>query len=1071
MRKTYCILLFLVFFSVLSIAQTAYRSKANPYYWKNRKPHAAYWQQDVHYIIEAKIDEKTDIISAKQRLIYYNNSPDTLTQVYFHLYRNAFVKGGYMQDIYNIPPGNYQKEGLGTIIESLNVNHTPVEPVIDNTIMYFDLPSCLPPNDSVVFDIVFKTYFDINARWGRMKVFESWGEKQYNGAHWYPRICVYDMKFGWNTDQHLGHEFYGDFGTYDVSLDFANHYIVEATGTLTNKAQVLPDSLMQKLDLRNFKDKTLGSAPSIIIPYDSTVRKTWKWHAINVHDFAFIANPHFRIGHAKYKEIDCYAFAQESNAAEWLDAAELTADIIALLSKEIGDYAYPKMTTGDCRAGMEYPMLTMNSGRSPSYAYIFTHEMAHNWFFAMVATNETYRPALDEGFTQYYTVVGLEELAKSKEVRAPDNRSKLLKLLQKENFYSFRYDYAYYRYLNHAINTEGRSLNTHADMFNSMEIYGEDHRQAYYKSATMLFNLRYILGDSLFNLGMQSYFEQWKMAHPYLNDMRSSFIHATNTDLNWFFDQWLNTTKTIDYSVQNVKKIAGEKTSYEITLKRKGEMQMPLDILITDKSGKTYAYYIPNTYFVKPNSGTVLPKWYGWDYFYPEYRFTVTLDDKIDKVEIDPQQLMADVNLLDNSNKLPLSLSFDAKISKRPDWEHYELKWRPAIWWNALDGIKAGINLKGDYMEKYANFSFRFYVNTGMFQGKTHELPAMDDFDVEKEQQTVSFMYRFSNPVHKQWKGLEWNLHGYHNAGLDKYGIGLNYLSKNKKHKFKASFQTMYRENLSDYYYVLFADGWTYNPKPDSVLYNNSFRFNYTFFLNNNHKQKQSLSLNFKSSGPGDSYSYAASSLEHKYEKDFGFIVWKNRIFAQHSIGRSMPKESSLFFAGANPEEMMNNPFLEAVGYIPLNYTVHGISTNHFHYGGGLNMRGYSGYLLAHENPDSSFCLPYFGHSGIAWNNEIYFDRFFPFKPKFVSDYLRLNTYFFSDFGIISTNKLDEKASFSKLRIDAGIGCSLTIKSWGSFDELKDFSVRFDMPLFLNRPPAVEDYFQWRWVLGIAKAF
>lgn len=66
---------------------SAYRSSANPYYWKNRIPDKDYWQQDVYYKIDARIDEGRNVIEAKQTLEYWNNSPDTLYFVYFHLYQ------------------------------------------------------------------------------------------------------------------------------------------------------------------------------------------------------------------------------------------------------------------------------------------------------------------------------------------------------------------------------------------------------------------------------------------------------------------------------------------------------------------------------------------------------------------------------------------------------------------------------------------------------------------------------------------------------------------------------------------------------------------------------------------------------------------------------------------------------------------------------------------------------------------------------------------------------------------------------------------------------------------------
>ena len=76
-----------------------YRNTDNPNYWKNKMPHAAYWQQDVHYNIKANIDESTDIITAIESLTYWNNSPDNLDIVYFNLYHNAFQPDSYYDDL------------------------------------------------------------------------------------------------------------------------------------------------------------------------------------------------------------------------------------------------------------------------------------------------------------------------------------------------------------------------------------------------------------------------------------------------------------------------------------------------------------------------------------------------------------------------------------------------------------------------------------------------------------------------------------------------------------------------------------------------------------------------------------------------------------------------------------------------------------------------------------------------------------------------------------------------------------------------------------------------------------
>src|SRR6185436_6871831 len=328
-----------------------YRNADNPYYWKNRPPYPGYWQQDVSYTIKAKIDDAENIIDGNLELTYWNNSPDTLTFVYFHLYQNAFQPGSYLDNLTknnDVKPrwGKYESQKLGTVIGNLMVNdggksyETKTE--LDNTILKVYLKDPLIPGSQVKFSIRFKTYSDTGSERRRMKVFNVNGFKHFDGVHWYPRICVYDKKFGWDTNQHLGREFYGDFGTYDAELTFPNHYIVEATGYLQNRNEVLPDTLRAKLDVKNFAGKPFNSPPSVIIVPDGTA-KTWKYHAENVHDFAWTADPTYRIAETSWNGIQCIGLAQESHAAGWQNSGEYAAKLIKLYSEDFGMYAYPKM--------------------------------------------------------------------------------------------------------------------------------------------------------------------------------------------------------------------------------------------------------------------------------------------------------------------------------------------------------------------------------------------------------------------------------------------------------------------------------------------------------------------------------------------------------------------------------------------------------------------------------------------------------------------------------------------------------------------------------------------------------
>ena len=155
------------------------------------------------------------------------------------------------------------------------------------------------------------------------------------------------------------------------------------------------------------------------------------------------------------------------------------------------------------------------------------------------------------------------------------------------------------------------TLNTQSDNFVSALGHNGGYGQVYFKTATMLYNLKYVLGDSLFFKAMQHYFNQWKFCHPYLNDFRNSITQYVHTDMTWFFDEWLNTDKTINYGIGRIKR-GKTKGQYVITFKREGDMQMPIEFTVTDKADSVHSYYISNSWFEKKTNSIILPRWIGW---------------------------------------------------------------------------------------------------------------------------------------------------------------------------------------------------------------------------------------------------------------------------------------------------------------------------------------------------------------------------------------------------------------------------------------------------------------------------
>lgn len=217
-------------------------------------------------------------------------------------------------------------------------------------------------------------------------------------------------------------------------------------------------------------------------------------------------------------------------------------------------------------------------------------------------------------------------------------------------------------------------------------------------------------------------------------------------------------------------------------------------------------------------------------------------------------------------------------------------------------------------------------------------------------------------------------------------------------------------------------------------------------------------------------YSYGFLQLEALNENRFWDMNWKTRFFGQWGLGENWAPESVLSATGANNEDLMDNPITRSVGIVPNTWYGYGAGTGSFQMGGGLNLRGYNNYLLPEFNADSLLRFAAFGQSGLAFNTELEFDDLVPILSKYRS-LAELKTYFFADAGIININRTGEPLAWSSLRMDAGIGACLMIKRWGKYSDLKPLSIRFDMPLFLNRPPAGDEFLAFRWLLGIERAF
>ncbi len=1072
------VLVFLLFVSFSAAAQNSH-----PMYWKSRPPRAGYWQQDVHYNIAARLDEERHTIVAHQQLAYTNNSPDTLRFVFFHLFQNAFVEGSYLDKLQVekkmvVKKGPYEQLGLGTTITNLQVNEKPVRSEIDNTIMKVYLPEPLLPGGTAQLTLDFTTYFDDGGTTRRrMKMYDAWGSKHYNGCQWFPKLAVYDAKFGWDTYQHFGKEFYGDFGTWDIALDLPSNYVVEATGALQNREEVLPEVLRKQLDMANFKTKKWDEAPSIITPYVKGQRKTWRYKAEQVHDFAWTADPSYRIATTYWKGIECVGIAQEPHAAGWQNSAAYVAKIIQTLSEDFGMYEYPKMVAADAADGMEYPMLTLDGGADPGYRGLLVHEIAHNWFYGMLGSNETYRAAMDEGFTQFATAWGLKRIEGESPLAGKPGPF-FTRKVEPTTTMDAR---VMTPYILDALRQDEMPLNTHSDDFHNALGHENGYRQVYYKTATMLYNLQYTLGDSLFLQTMRNYVAQWKGAHPYFEDFKASVIGFTHMDLNWFFDEWFETTKTIDYSITGAKKVKGT-DSFDVKLRRRGASQMPIRLTAFNKQGGSETYFIPNTWDVPAGTQNVLPKWFGWGQIQPRYTARVSAPGGLKEVVIDTSYRLADIYAPDNSFRPGLGLSRGVDV--RFDWgrrlpldrRRYRLALRPDVWYNAIDGVKAGIHLEGNYMQTLHQLEGTVWFNTHVAQwDEYHPFRSEGFYD---KYLPISYTAQYVSPITRNYPKLQLVLQSRNLDGLQRHAGGLRW-NVNDQNTLSVSAQTLFRSLNADFDYLLYPQEWQGRAaRPNSSLnldwnHRSSYRKgagSYTL----------SLRAPFLAGNGPDAFNYGWAQAEAINRVAAGKLDLRTRLFARLGMGGNIPWESGLYLAGASPEELMDNKFLRAKGIAPTDWTGYSATTtNHLQQGGGLNLRGYAGYLVAQEN-GGKILLGYKGRSGVGGSAELDFDRLFKFTPKATRNWLHLDVYAFADAGSIQLSGYDSLNAYSnlqptnvwsKVRADAGLGTALTIKKWGKFDKAKPLTIRFDVPAFLSHPPAGEEYFKFRYMVGIGRSF
>jgi len=574
-------------------------SSPNIYRAASGAPGPAYYQQQADYKINVELDDKNKMIYGDEIITYTNNSPQKLDYLWVQLDQNVRKKDSPSLDRDSesvVPyyiPDSFDKEFLkdsfdgGFNIEHVHdMNNKPLEHIINQTMMRVNLPKPLSTGEQFSFKI--KWWYNINdhvKQDGRSgyETFPNDTNRAYIIAQFFPRMCVYNEVEGWQNQQFWGDgEFALPFGNYEVNITVPADHILEATGELQNRKEVYSKEMMKRFN----KAKRSYDKPVVIVNQQeamdaeksfSNEKKTWKFLANNVRDFAFATSRKYildmmavKIGTEDVMAVSIYP--REGNPL-WEDYSTITVvEALKSFSKYTFDYPYHKAVSVHAhQIGMEYPMICFNFGRpniDGSYSDdekfgmigVIIHEIGHNFFPMIVNSDERQWAWMDEGLTTFVQYLAEQEFGeKYPEIIAPLDK--------------FPSDRGPAQLITDYMSVDQNFL---APIMSNPENVYYLGPNAYGKPAAALNILREtIMGKELFDYAFKTYSQRWMFKHPTPEDFFRSMEDASAVDLDWFWRGWFYTTDYVDIGLKEVNQYFVSPEPGEEMLKMMEEQGIP----------------------------------------------------------------------------------------------------------------------------------------------------------------------------------------------------------------------------------------------------------------------------------------------------------------------------------------------------------------------------------------------------------------------------------------------------------------------------------------------------------------
>lgn len=564
---------------------------------------------EISYEIKARLETKEHKLIGNERILFTNKADKALHELYLHLWPNRFAQGSVQAR----EMGERAFDGLFpngpdygyVFIRRLQLNGKDAKYIVDDTILKIEPESSVAPNQTV--EIAIEFVVKIPNALGRL----GHDRGNYYISWWYPKMSVYD-KQGWHPDvahaELTAAEPYEDFARYIVELTVPREMVVGATGNLQSETE------------------------------ESDGTKTLKYAAENVHDFAWVADARYQSEIVQWEDVKIISLFWPEDAAAGKRAAHYAKDALEYFSKRFGRYPYQNFVVAEVGmfgGAMEYPQMIQQSYmlyRFPEFMTLLdsvtAHETAHQWFYGLMMNNQLEETWLDEGFATYAQISYIEDKYEREgndfnkdwfKKRGLGFLSEFLKGSEREDAYN-----AYLR-----VAREGREASLTTPLH---RVPPGKTVLPYQKGAALLFALENLVGTETFDKILQEYYRRYRYRQVTAEDFIKTAEEVSGRDLKEFFEQWLKSTKTLDYSIEGVhrQKIESRQIT-RVAIRQRSTMKMPVDLeaTLSDKSK------VRQRWEARDERGTL----------------TFVTEQLVRSVVIDPDKMLPDLDRSNNRTK------------------------------------------------------------------------------------------------------------------------------------------------------------------------------------------------------------------------------------------------------------------------------------------------------------------------------------------------------------------------------------------------------------------------------------